>query len=206
MRKSFFVIGDSISIQYGPHLKKMTAPFLDSRPPDSPHTPDPDAESPAGVYSGDSSALIARLAERREELKSYDLLLFNSGLHDLRTNPQTGAKQVELTAYRANLATALDRIREIPVSPVWITITPVDEAKHNTTGKEFFRFNRDVLAYNQAAAGVMEKNGVPILDLHAFTLSLGTAAILDGVHFTPDTSTLQAAFLAGCLSSFARAL
>jgi len=203
--KTFFVIGDSISLQYGPDLKKMVAGVFDSRPADQVSPANQDPESPVGVYAGDSNALVACIDARSQELASYDLLLLNSGLHDLRTNPETRARQVEIAAYRPNLEVALQHIHEIGVQPIWITTTPVDDARHNSMTQEFHRFNADVLEYNRVAADVMATRAVPVIDLYAFVRNLGNAVYYcDAVHFTDEVRALQAAVIAGWLCAFAR--
>ena len=204
-RKTLFVIGDSISIQYGRCLKNIVAGVFDSRPPDEVNLAAPDSESPVGVYAGDSSALVACITARSDELASYDLLLLNAGLHDLRTNPQTRAKQVELAAYGPNLEAALQRTHEIGVQPIWVSTTPVDDDRHNTRTQEFHRFNADVLEYNRVAADVMATRDVPVIDLYAFVRNLGNDVYADAVHFTDRVQALQAAFIAGWLCASAPA-
>lgn len=199
----FAVVGDSISIQYGPPLKQFSAGVFESRPKDLVDTGNPDSETAAGVYAGDSKALVACLAARAREWEQVDLLAVNAGLHDLRTDPETGAKQVPLAEYRANLLTVPERIRALGAEPVWITTTPVREEQHNTAAAVFHRFNCDVLEYNRTAMAIMRQQGVPHIDLYTFTVNLGTDLHRDGVHFADRVRELQAAFLAGWLHSFA---
>ncbi|NCC94609.1 MAG: hypothetical protein EOM10_15280 [Opitutae bacterium] len=62
--------------------------------------------------------------------------------------------------------------------------------------KKFARFERDVVAYNEAAEAVMRRRGVPVIDLHGFTKRLGPDIFDDHVHFTPEVRKKQARCLA----------
>jgi lysophospholipase L1-like esterase len=65
------------------------------------------------------------------------------------------------------------------------------------------RFNRDVGAYNAAAAAVMTAAGVAIDDLHAAALDGGGGRLLcpDGVHFTEDGYRVLARRVAECIAA-----
>ncbi len=99
-----YVIGDSISIQYGPYLEKYIAGrFAYGR-----KTAEAEARlnlpSPQGENGGDSSVVLAFLRGMVESgALAADLLLVNCGLHDIKTDPISGRKQVGIDYYRQNL-------------------------------------------------------------------------------------------------------
>ena len=83
--------------------------------------------------------------------------------------------------------------------------TPVNETLHNARCTKFHRFAADVDSYNRAADEVMRSAGVPLVDLHAFTLPLMPAALTDHVHFTESTREQQGAFIASSIATLANA-
>jgi hypothetical protein len=70
------------------------------------------------------------------------ILLLNCGLHDLRTDPVTGAKQVTLDKYRDNLRElgSLSQTAAGAGEVVWLRITPVVDAVHNAHGQPWHRY------------------------------------------------------------------
>ena len=87
--------------------------------------------------------------------------------------------------------------------PVWVRTTSCDEAVHNKPGMAFHRFAADVAAYNKAADEIMKAAGLPMIDLHTFTLNLGKDLYCDHVHFHENIREKQGAFIAGWLVAFA---
>ncbi|HRJ43447.1 MAG: SGNH/GDSL hydrolase family protein [Caldilineaceae bacterium] len=199
-----YVIGDSISLQYGPYLEQ----YLAGRYAYARKTAEAEARlnlpNPQGDNGGDSSAVRAFLAGLVEGGDwSADLLLVNCGLHDIKTDPITGRKQVEIDDYRANLEGIVALARQIGVPLVWVRTTPCDEAVHNARpGMAFHRFAGDCVAYNAVADGVMAAAGVPSIDLHSFTASLGSDLYCDHVHFHEAIREKQAAYMAGWLEGY----
>jgi lysophospholipase L1-like esterase len=203
-----FVLGDSISIAYGPALEHMLAgrftynrkgyALLGSENMDS-----------SLVNGGDSRCVHAFLqAESSQIGPDCSVLLLNCGLHDLRVDPNSGAYQVELASYLHNLEQIAALARNLSQHVVWVRTTPVGDVRHKRLNSEFHRFNADVVAYNAGADTVMQRAGIPVIDLYHFTLSLCEPPddleplYLDHVHFTPSMSQLQAAYLAGWLEAF----
>ena len=66
---------------------------------------------------------------------------------------------------------------------VWVRTTPCDEAVHNKPTSSFHRFAADGNAYNAAADTIMADAGIPMIDLHTFTVNLGDDLYCDHVHF-----------------------
>src|SRR3989304_5207276 len=102
-KKSFFVIGDSISIGYGLYLEKMVKDVFNCVSGRRNRQPIENSESPVGVYGGDSNMTLKYLEDQSKEIKNYDILLFNFGLHDIRTNTETQKRQVDIQGYEKNL-------------------------------------------------------------------------------------------------------
>jgi hypothetical protein len=131
-----------------------------------------------------------------------DLLLLNCGLHDLKTDPRTGKKQIPLDQYEANLRAILKTTRALGPKPIWVRTTLVDDAIHNLTAPGFQRYAADCREYNRMADRVMAANGIPGIDLCTFTQNLGPDLYCDHVHFHEHIREKQAAYIAGWLCRF----
>jgi lysophospholipase L1-like esterase len=198
-QKTVFVLGDSISVHYGPYLKRMLqGAFLYDRQREAGQTLE-DLDNPVGANAGDSRQVLKFLRKQSKRRVHYDILLLNCGLHDLRTDPQTQGKQVPAEEYRQNLQSLLRLAKEMCVSTVWVRTTPVDDERHNSRDVGFNRYDRDVVHYNEVADAVMKENQVPVIDLYSFTRNLGNDVYCDHVHFKEEVTALQAAFVAGHL-------
>jgi lysophospholipase L1-like esterase len=196
--KSLFVLGDSISVQYGPYLERMlrgTFAYARKKPAD---VPGGELGYPVDANGGDSSMVLAYLRARLRD-HHPDVLLLNCGLHDLRTDPQSGSKQVSPDAYRRNLQDITQFVRNRDTCTVWVRTTPVDDETHNGRQIAFHRFNRDVVQYNEIADAIFAEAGIPVADLYTFTQNVGGKLYCDHVHFTERVRELQAGYLAGCL-------
>lgn len=199
-----YVIGDSISIHYGPYLQGYLKGFMEYLRKEGEEEALLNLDNPQGANGGDSSMVLSFLNARgRAGGIDTDLLLVNCGLHDIKTNPATGERQVPIDAYERNLKEIVKSAAEMKTRLVWIRTTPCDEAVHNRPGMEFHRFRADCDAYNRVADHVMAASHVPVIDLHGFTLRLGGDLYCDHVHFREDIREKQAAFLAGWLAAFA---
>ena len=198
-----YFTGDSISVQYGPYIKSYLCGSLSYSSKEGEEKALTDLDKPQGANTGDSSMLLAFLKDKAKSGGiDADVFFFNCGLHDIKTDPLTGAKQIPLPQYRENLKAILDVQAKMKPSPVWIRTTPCDEAVHNNPASTFLRFSSDVVAYNQAADEVMAEAGVPSVDLYTFTLNLGADLYCDHVHFYEHIREKQAAFIAGWLAAY----
>lgn len=194
------LIGDSVAGHYRPHLEAVLRGVMEF-----PGTADNDEppDKPVQPRGCDSSAVLASLQTGAEvDAINADLLLINCGLHDIKTDPATGRKQVPLEAYRKNLEAIVAVVAKIPTRLVWIRTTPCDENIHNVRVEAFHRFAADCEAYNRAADEIMELACVPSIDLHTFTLNLGPDIYADHVHFPEHIREKQGAFIAGWLMGF----
>ncbi|WP_159888406.1 SGNH/GDSL hydrolase family protein [Paenibacillus puerhi] len=200
--RRLFIVGDSISIQYGPYLKKMVEHRFHYDRKRGEKEALEDLDNPVGANGGDSSMVLEYLKRERDQGVRYDLLLVNCGLHDIKTEPVTGEKQVPQTQYRVNLEQIVHIAQDMAQALIWIRTTDAVEDLHNSRMASFHRYHEDVVAYNAIADEIMTHHEVPRLDLYSFTRAFGTTAYRDHVHFTEEVCRLQAAFLAGCLERY----
>lgn len=195
--KRVYVLGDSISIHYGPYLERSLSGVAKYSRKEGVGESLLNLDDPQGANGGDSSMVLSFL----ESMSAAggidaDVLLLNCGLHDLRTDPATGRKQVPLPQYEKNLRSILQVVVAMKLELIWIRTTPCDERVHNRRSKEFWRFAADCIAYNEAADRVMAEAGIPTIDLYTFTLGLGPDLYCDHVHFHERIRELQSAFIA----------
>jgi hypothetical protein len=195
-----FVVGDSISMQYGPHLERMVAGEMSCARKQGATDGTHSLDYPEGPNGGDSSMVLAYLCDKCADTTfSPACLLVNCGLHDIKTDPATGARQVDLEQYAGNLTQIVEIVSDADLQLVWVRTTPIDEAQHNNSGRDFVRYGKDVIEYNKIANAIIERAGYPTIDLYTFTLALSGDVYEDGVHFTERVRELQAAFIAGHL-------
>lgn len=72
----------------------------------------------------------------------------------------------------------------------------IDNNRHNERKAGSFRYNEDVVKYNQIADSVMKHSKVESIDLYTFTKKLESADIYrDHVHFKDEISEKQAKFI-----------
>jgi hypothetical protein len=189
------VVGDSISIHYGPYLQAMlTGVMTYSRKT----APDGSLDDAGAANGGDSSRVLDYLRTLQPD-RPFDLLLINCGLHDIKRDVMSRALQVLLDCYEANLREILAEAQRLAAQTIWIRTTPVIDERHNRLNTTFQRFASDVEAYNLTADRVMREHGITTIDLFTFTRNLGPDIYADHVHFTADVRAQQAAFTAGHL-------
>lgn len=202
-----FVLGDSISIAYGPVLERMLAGRFAYDRKGYAELASQDSGSTL-VNGGDSRCVLEYLHAHPSLPPPGGILLLNCGLHDVRVDPHSGTHQVELDIYTRNLEQIITLAKTASLRMVWVCTTPVVDALHNRVNQEYFRYNADVMAYNARAARVMQNAGIPSIDLYRFTLNLciRTDALEslfeDHVHFTQPVSLLQGVYIAGWLEAF----
>ena len=195
MRK-LYVIGDSISIQYGPYLQEYLSGILDySRKSGDPH----DLDDPEGANGGSSRQVLDYLKELKQAGTHFDILMLNCGLHDIKRDLRINELSITPDEYAANLSSILELSSELSNDVVWVSTTPVITEIHNSRSVNFHRFAEDVLLINDIAASQLK---IPIIDLHSFTLKFGADAFKDHVHYTSEIQKLQAAFIAGALLAY----
>jgi lysophospholipase L1-like esterase len=195
-----FVLGDSISIHYGPFLEeRLKGNCLYERKAAPIGRETTDLDTGKGANGGDSSMVLDYLEKRFDEPTFRpDMLLLNCGLHDIKTDPATGARQIPEISYRINLTHIVDLLAGRSIQPAWIRTTHCVDRIHNSMSTSFSRYLADVDRYNHIADEVMKNAGIPIIDLYGFTRSLGDDGELfrDHVHFLPAICAQQAEFIA----------
>ncbi|MCF7687364.1 MAG: SGNH/GDSL hydrolase family protein [Cephaloticoccus sp.] len=198
-----YVLGDSISIHYGPFLQQHLRGVMDYARKVGEDEARLNLDEPAGANGGDSMRILTFLeAKSRAGGIDADVILVNCGLHDIRTNPQTGAKQITPEHYAENLRAIIATVATMPPKLVWIRSTAFDEAVHNSRGVGFHRHLTDLEAYNAIADAIMRGAEVPVIDLHGFTLNLGPDLYCDHAHFHESIREKQAAYIAGWLQAY----
>jgi lysophospholipase L1-like esterase len=204
-KPTVFVLGDSISLQFGPYLQELLAGRHGYARRTGQEEALRDLDHPAGANGGDSARVLAYLqALRKEGNWRPDLLLLNCGLHDLKVLADTGEKQVPPKVYRHNLEQIVAILDETCIPTVWLRTTPVCDDVHNGGERNFYRYAADVAEYNAIADSVMRGARIPIVDLHGFTESLGEPERIfcDHVHFVGEVRRMQAAFLTGVVELY----
>jgi hypothetical protein len=197
------VVGDSISIHYGPYLQTMLAGVMSYSRKTA-----PDGSLDDRANGGDSSMVLDYLRALQPD-RPFDLLLINCGLHDIKREVTTHAVQVPLDCFEANLREILTEARRLAMRTIWIRTTPVIDERHNRLNTTFYRFEADVEAYNAAADRIMREHDITTINLFTFTRNLGPDVYVDHVHYTDGVCAQQAAFIAGhlfCLGRHARVL
>ena len=196
-KPTVFLLGDSISIHYGPYLKTFVSDFavLEQK----------QTETLSGREftrnGGDSKRVLDYISFKlRENNFQPDFLLFNCGLHDIGRDTNTNELQVALTAYQDNLERIISLVRDRGIRMIWITITPVVDSIHNSRTKQKKRYAADQFEYNRAALEICKRHRIPVIDLFSFTRQLGTEAYIDNVHYKEEVRKLQAAYIAGSLN------
>ena len=215
-----FILGDSISLGYGPYLEQMLAGrFQCDRKGSELLSPDQReqnilqrlgalASSIPDLNGGDSAQVLDYLRKRGPLINADStLLLLNCGLHDVRVDAGSGTYQVEAGDYARNLEEIIRLARAAARWVVWVNTTPVCDEHHNRLSPGYLRFNRDVNIYNDIAGEQMRAAGIPVIDLNRFTSSISTTGrledlLVDHVHFSEPVRKLQAAFLAGWIEAY----
>lgn len=85
-KRSIFVIGDSISIHYGPYLKAFIQEKFNYDRRREIGEALKNLDKPIGANAGDSSMVLKYLQEEMDKQVKYDILLLNCGLHDIRVD------------------------------------------------------------------------------------------------------------------------
>jgi hypothetical protein len=198
-----FVVGDSISVGYSPHLQKMTeGVFQFYGRKTGMEEALKNLDIPLGSNIGDSGMVLNYLQTMltRSDWRP-EILILNCGLHDIKT--VNGSIQIPLEDYRRNLKDILALLSEKGINIIWVRTTPVEDEQHNNVQKNFKRYARDLEKYNAAADEIMTEAGIGMIDLCSFTRSLGNGKEIyrDHVHYHPEIEALQSAYIAGFLQA-----
>lgn len=202
-KTKIFVIGDSISIHYGPYLKKYTAGKFDYDRKRDQGEAMQDLDNPVGANGGNSRMVAEYLTELlQSDSPKPDIFLINCGLHDIKTNPKTGQKDISEEEYTRNIQKIIEIVHQAGRQMIWIQSTPVNDSIHNSKRIGFYRYNQDVLRYNAIADSLCQENGVSVIDLYAFSEKFPLEAYQDHVHYSLMYRELQGAYIAGFLEHY----
>ena len=189
------LIGDSISIGYTVHVRKLL-------------------KGKADVFrikgNGKFSAFGLQNIDKWTSARKYDIIHFNWGLWDLcyrdpksKTQGHRDKINGKLTAtpdeYKKNLTAIVSKLQKTGSELIWCNITPVPD-------HELGRKKGDDLKYNAVAAEVMKNNSIRINDLHGHALKKQAEIQLKkgDVHFTKDGYKYLAEKVAGEISKILR--
>lgn len=187
--KTVVLIGDSIRMGYENTVRQTLRGLAEVRSPED--------------NGGDSNKVLCHLGEWATALRPH-VVHVNCGLHDLKTEFGQTRRAVPLDQYRRNVKRILSLLKaETDAVVLWASTTPVNETLHHRN-KPFDRFERDVTAYNSAAAKVAGELDVPINDLYSCIDRIGPDRYLtpDGVHFTQEGYDLLGAAVAGFIKPY----
>lgn len=171
-----YVLGDSISLHYGPYLEKaLRGKFRYARKTENEVTA-LNLDMPASPNGGDSRRVVAFLTAQTARGDFHpDVLVVNCGLHDIRKALPAGEMQVDAENYRSNLRRIIGLAAGMRCSLVWVLCTPVDDVLHARLASQHRRFDADVNLFNRIAREEMTVGGVPVIDLNTFTRELAPA-------------------------------
>ena len=198
--KKILLIGDSISLYYSPYLSNYMMNTAEIHTKEGRREAFADLDRPVGGNGGDSSMVLSYLKERDTENNlSYDLFVFNCGLHDIK-RINDGECVISPIEYRKNLLEILKITEKRGLKTAFITTTHLEDERHNANKRlGFTRYNKDVEILNEIALSVMTEEGIPVIDLGGFTKTLTGEIFVDHVHFGEEVRKLHAAFVAGRL-------
>jgi len=94
---------------------------------------------------------------------SWDVIHFNFGIHDIKCPKRDGVNQTHIDQYKKNLQDVITRLKKTGATLIWCSTMQSPEAVCGAPAVDF-------VTYNAAAKKIMEVNGIPINDLHAFSL------------------------------------
>jgi lysophospholipase L1-like esterase len=194
--RKVFIIGDSISIHYGPYLQHFLGDQYQYERKGGVHSQMNKPDIPEGANGGDSKRVVAYLDSLYHTSQfQTDYLVVNCGLHDIKILSSNGETSVSPEEYVQNLSEMIRLSKAMSTRLIWIRSTPVVDSIHNTK-VHFKRFNKDVMRYNHLADSVMNAAQVPIIDLYSFTLKFGNDNYEDHVHFKKHIRIKQARYIA----------
>lgn len=199
--RNIFVIGDSISIHYGPYLKEMIKDKFNYDRKRGIKDALKDLDKPTGANAGDSRMVLEYLIEENKKNIKHDILLINCALHDIRVDRNSLEIKIKDHEYKMNLSKIIDIAKTMSNKVIWIMTTPFNENIHNSRTGGFLRYVKDLEAYNKIAKEIVINKEIEFIDLYSFTKNLGEDIYCDHVHFTEEVRKLQSAFISGYLSN-----
>lgn len=195
---TLFILGDSISLQYGTHLQRELSGSFRIQRKGSQESAMKNLDVPVDANGGDSRMVLAYLKTRIGDPSfKPDLMLLNCGLHDVKRNPSTLKIAVDSNEYRSNLDSVFTLLLAKRIPVMWVRTTEVIDSIHAEKSKAFNRYAKDVEQYNSIADEVCRKYNIAEIDLYSFTKGLRKDRFADHVHYIPVVMKEQALFIKG---------
>ncbi len=196
---NILLIGDSIRLDYDSDLKLFLPDDIVIHGKPGREEAYKNLDIPMGGNGGDSSMVLDYIRELDSQGKlNFDYFIFNCGQHDIKRYKPDNRIQIQPEEYAANLYEILKLMKSRNIKTIFINTTPADRSRYSE-GCTIVRYNDDVIQYNAIAQQIMHEQGIPVIDLNAFVLSLGLegdALLRDHAHYQPEIIKKQAAFLA----------
>ncbi len=184
--KKVFLIGDSIRIGYQPFVEKNLKDIADVLSPEK---------------NCETSVKILQNLENWIDNQKFDIVHINCGLHDIKVEKGKDVNLVPIENYIENLKKIFEFLKRKSRVVIWATTTEIDENSHNKV-KPFYRFQKDIVKYNQASILVAREYEIPVNDLYNFTVDKKDMLKKDGVHFTEKGYELLGEKVASFIKKF----
>lgn len=198
-----FLLGDSISLQYGTYLEKYLKGKFTIDRKGSQEKAMQNLDIPVDANGGDSKMVLDYLRTRENDTSFQpDLMLLNCGLHDIKRHPATHKIAVDSISYRENLEAIYQLLSRKKIPLVWVRSTDILDSLHAAKSKAFDRYAKDIVQYNAIADRVFSKHQVPVIDLYTFTRKFGDDRFADHAHYIPRVIDAQAVYIAGFLKQW----
>ena len=205
--KKILLVGDSISLHYGNHLRDYLKDVFEMKYKPGREVALERIDEAIGGNGGDSSKVLKYIDELNSSKElDFNVFIFNCGLHDIKRAVPEENYQVDIETYKKNIDKIYSIMKSRGIECIFITTTPVLERAHNVDiiPAGIKRYNKDVKAYNEAALSVVNKYGGKIIDLYSLTSNLTGEVYLDYAHFNYEVRKVQAAFIAGNIMSLCK--
>lgn len=189
--------GDSVSLAYSGHARLRLAGVVDFRHDAWEHEDIEAHDNPyffgqvvaMGHNNGYSTTLVNGMTAELDE-KHYNVILFNSGLHDIQ--PRAGAPNVDLVTYQANIEAAAWLAEQHADVVIWIDTTDVPAALSPSV-QQYGAPAHAQVPYNQVAHEIAREHGFYILNISS------EGQRIDDVHFRSYGVRKQGNEIAACV-------
>ena len=133
-----------------------------------------------------------------------DVVHVNFGIHDANILPD-GHHQILLPQYHLCLQRFIDKVKELGnTRMIWATTTPLYTPEEEKPMVEWqTRTNAEIKDYNAAALGIVQREGLPVNDLHEAIIrnDFSRCLIEDGCHMSEFGNQVLADAVANAIDS-----
>ena len=182
--RSLFVLGDSISIDYGPYLGAAVNGVFKYSRKQNPQNPDEVPEALKDQNGRTSKLCFEYLKYEVDRGVKYDILMINCGIHDMSTG-------VSISEYEIYIDQLVKFAKANCNDFVWVTST------------DFGNKADKVAQYNEVATRIMTANNIFIIDLNKISNAYGVIDDItrDSTHFKPEYAEKQGQEIARLLKA-----